>query len=364
MKNFNLGMTRKFGGKKLCIPINDNPPLKMFLGKGTYGSVRVRENLAVKKFHEVRHIIQEYLAGSYLDNARNIVRIHEVDIRKLNLSMELYQMNLRHWMEDNYDRKKFNDRYFILHEILVGLCEIHGRGLIHGDIKPGNILINEKPLKVALGDLGFVSLNRYAKVKYTAKVYRDSVIRQSFVHDLFSLGVLMIELFGRIKVRAVCTYSELKTIARDKISDRKLREIIFDLVDEDPHQRPKAKSILYHLYSETIPIHRKEIPAVRDIVHCSNAFSSMRDVGTQFGLAMIERCIEALKYYIQTHEIDHEDCISYGIAMLLISSSLYRISKFNLSKALIHSELVKDDFLLYLCDLLANNDVITILLKG
>jgi len=73
----------------------------MFLGKGTYGSVRVQGNLAVKKFHDMRHMIQEYLAGSYLDNARNIVRIHEVDIRKLKLSMELYQMNLRHWMEDN-----------------------------------------------------------------------------------------------------------------------------------------------------------------------------------------------------------------------------------------------------------------------
>ena len=309
-------------------------------------------------------MIQEYIAGSYLDNARNVVRIHEVDVRKLALSMELYQMNLRQWMEDNYDRKKFNDRYFILHEILVGLCEIHGRALVHGDIKPGNILVNEKPLKVAIADLGFVSLNRYAKVKYTAKVYRDSVIRQSFVHDLFSLGVLMVELFGRIKITSVCNYQEFKVIVHDNINDKKLRDIILELLDEDPQQRPLAQDILSRLYRETIPIHLKVVPDVRDIAHCSNAFSKMREVGTQYKLAMIERCIEALKYYLQTHEVDHEDCISYGIAMLLISSSLYRISKFNISKALNYAELSKEDFLLYLCDLLANNDVINILLKA
>lgn len=336
----------------------------MFLGKGTYGSVRVRKGLAVKKFHDVRHMIQEYIAGSYLDNARNIVRIYEVEVRKLSLSMELYQMNLRHWMEDNYDRRKLNDRYFILHEILVGLCEIHGRGLIHGDIKPGNILINEKPLKVAIADLGFVSLNRYAKVKYTARVYRDSVIRQSFVHDLFSLGVLMIELFGRIKITATCTYEELKIIVRDNIHDKKLKGIILDLLDENPRHRPQAKDVLNRLYKESIPIHLKIVPEIRDIVQCSNAFSKMREVGSQYKLAMIERCIDALKYYLQTHNVVQEDCVAYGIAMLLVSSSLYRISKFDLAKALNYADLQKEDFLLYLCDLLANNDVINILLRA
>ena len=335
----------------------------MFLGKGTYGSVRVRKGLAVKKFHDVRHMIQEYIAGSYLDNARNIVRVYEIEVRKLTLSMELYQMNLRHWMEDNYDRRKINDRYFILHEILVGLCEIHGRGLVHGDIKPGNILINEKPLKVAIADLGFVSLNRYAKVKYTARVYRDSVIRQSSVHDLFSLGVLMIELFGRIKITATCNYEELKIIVNDNIHSMKLKEIILDLLAENPRQRPQAKDVLHYFYKESIPIHLKIVPEIRDIVQCSNAFSKMREVGNQYNLAMIERCIDALKYYLQTHDVVQEDCMAYGIAMLLISSSLYRISKFNLSRALNYAELQKEDFLLYLCDLLANNDVINILLR-
>nr|QBK92175.1 MAG: putative serine/threonine protein kinase [Pithovirus LCPAC304] len=335
----------------------------MFLGKGTYGSVRVHGGLAVKKFHDMRHLIQEYLAGSYLDDARNIVRIHEVDLLKLKLSMELYQMNLRHWMEDNGDREKFNDRYFILHEILVGLCEIHGRGLVHGDVKPGNILLNDKPLKVAIADLGFVSLRRYAKVRYTAKVYRDSVVRQSPVHDMWSLGVLMLELFGRIKVRVVCNYDELIELTYQKVKSKTIRNIILSLIDEVPENRPEARDVLYSLFKESVFIQTKEVPRIRAITHCSNAFAYMRNHATEYRLAMIERCIEALKVYIQTHDVPIDDCIPYGIAMMLISSSLYRITKFTLSKALLYIDQSREDFLFYLCNLLANDDVITILLR-
>lgn len=336
----------------------------MFLGKGTYGSVRVSKGLAVKKFHDIRHMVQEYVVGSYLDNARNIVRIHEVDFEKLKMGMELYQMNLRHWLEDNYDKSKTNDRYFILHEILVGLCEIHGRGLTHGDIKPGNILINDKPLKVAIGDLGFVSLSKYAKVKYTAKVYRDSRIRQNPSHDLFSLGVLMLELFGKIKIREVCNYEELKNIAKERIKSRSLRSIISSLVDGNPRNRPPVQELLADIFKEEIPIHHKEVFKPHDTIQCSKSVTSMKRIGDQYRLAMIERCIEAMKFYIQTHDIDDRDCEAYGLTMLLISSSLYRISKFNLSRCCREGGVNKEYILRCLCDVLANDDVITILLRN
>jgi len=335
----------------------------MFLGKGTYGSVKVSKGLAVKKFHDIRHMIQEYIVGSYLDNARNIVRIHEVDFEKLKMGMELYQMNLRHWMEDNYDKSKTNDRYFILHEILVGLCEIHGRGLTHGDIKPGNILVNDRPLKVAIGDLGFVSLNRYAKVKYTAKVYRESKIRQSPTHDLFSLGVLMLELFGRIRIREVCSYDELKRIAKEQIKDRSLRNVIYSLVDVNHRARPSAKKLLFDIFKEDISIQLKGDPRSHDTIQCSKAVSLMKLVGDEYKLAMIERCIETLKFYIQTHDINDHDCKAYGLAMLLISSSLYRISKFTMARCCREGHFNKEYILRCLCDILANDDVITILLR-
>lgn len=336
----------------------------MFLGKGTYGSVRVSKGLAVKKFHDIRHMIQEYVVGSYLDNARNVVRVHEVDFEKLKMGMELYQMNLRHWMEDNYISSKTNDRYFILHEILVGLCEIHGRGLTHGDIKPGNILMNDKPLKVTIGDLGFVSLNKYAKVRYTAKVYRDPKIIQNPSHDLFSLGVVMLELFGKIKIREVCNYEELKKITEERITSRSLKKIISSLVDEEPKNRPSAESLLSSIFNEEITIIPKTVFGRKDTVQCTKAITNMRKIHEKYKLGMIERCIEALKFYIQTHEIDDRDCGGYGMAMLLISSSIYRISKFDFSRCCREGKMEKNYVLRCLCDILANDDIITILLRN
>jgi serine/threonine protein kinase len=245
----------------------------------------------------------------------------------------------------------------------VGLCEIHGRGLVHGDIKPGNILINDNPLKVAIGDLGFVSLGRYAKVKYIAKVYRDNVIRQSPVHDMWSLGVLLLELFGRIRILEVCNSQELYKKAKRKIKDRKIRSIIYNLVDDCSEKRFTAPELLKKIFEEQVIINVKNFPRERTVTQCSKAFVLMRKCASDYRLAMIERCIKALKWYIHTHNIKEEDCEPYGIAMLLISSSLYRISKFDLKKAIEYSGLPKKDFLHYLCNLLANDDVINILFK-
>lgn len=337
--------------------------IAMFLGKGTYGSVMVKSGVAIKKFHDLRHLIQEYLAGSYLDNARNIVRIYDVDLQKMKLGMELYQMNLRHWMEHNARYEKLDERYFIFHEILVGLCEIHGRGLVHGDIKPGNILVNDKPLKVVIGDLGFVSLERYAKVKYTAKVYRDHTIRQSPVHDMWSLGVLLLELFGRIKILDVCSSKELFKITKRKIKDRKIRSVICNLVDDRSEKRFTAPKLLKEVFNEEIVLDFKIFPKEKSLTQCSKAFVLMRKYASDYNLARIERCINALKWYIYTHDVNEEDCEPYGMTMLLISSSLYRISKFDVNTALHYSGLSKNDFLHYLCNILANDDVINILFK-
>jgi serine/threonine protein kinase len=324
----------------------------------------MRNDNAVKYFHEIKHLIQEYIAGSYLDDARNIVHIREVDLNKMKLTMELYHMNLRHWMEENHLHKLYDKRMAILHEILVGLVEIHDRGLIHADIKPGNILLSEHPLRVAIGDLGFVSLQKYAKARYTAAVYRDKTIRQNYTHDMFSLGVLMLELFGRIRVRKPCSSRELASIARRTLTKKDIRGMVLRLTHVNPYKRPTARQVLQTLYEEDLEVEHKWIPAVKDITKCHQAISLIRDLGQKYNLAMIERCIEALKYYLQTHEVQDGNCDGYAVAMLLISASLYRLSKFNFKRALHYSQCQRERFLIYLRDLLANNDVITILLKS
>jgi hypothetical protein len=217
---------------------------------------------------------------------------------------------------------------------------------------------------VAIGDLGFVSLDKYAKARYTAAVYRDKTIRQNYTHDMFSLGVLMLELFGRIRVRKPCSSRELASIARQTLSKKEIQKMVLRLTHVNPYKRPTARQVLQNFYEEDMEIDRKPIPIIRDITKCNHSISLMRNIGQKYNLAMIERCVEALKYYLQTHKVQDGNCDGYAIAMLLISASLYRLSKFNLKRALHYSQCQRERFLIYLRDLLANNDVITILLKS
>jgi serine/threonine protein kinase len=285
----------------------------------------------------------------------------------LTLSMKRYDMNLREWMEQNKHKKRSKDRLFILHELLIGLVEIHSRGLVHGDIKPGNILVNDGmnyPLEVVLGDLGFLSLSRYAKIKYTARVYRDSEQHQSYAHDIYSLGILCLELFGFLRIRKPMTTKELKKLIDARIQETSLRSAIRKMINSTPTNRPTANKLLYELFQERVESKTFILPKVKDSSFCSKAYANMRELGTKYNLAKIDKCIESMNYYIQTHNINKKDCLPYGMCMLLISSSIYRISKFSLSKALKYSDMKIDKFLKYYCEILANDDIIKILLSG
>lgn len=224
----------------------------MILGAGSYGEVTVRDDKAVKRFSKLSHLIQEYMALKYLDDCNYVVHSKGVNFDSLELYMELYDKSLRKWLEDKRDNTSANheDIMKILHDILLGLIELHDRELAHGDLKPGNILIRINPLKAVLGDCGFVSVAKYAKVDRTAAIYRDPIISHDPSHDMFSFGICFLEMIAEIKISRQATYGELKRVVHDTIKNPKYRKIIYNLLHEDKDRRPTARSLLFRLFKE------------------------------------------------------------------------------------------------------------------
>jgi serine/threonine protein kinase len=307
------------------------------IGKGSYGEVTIRDGKAVKKFTKLSHLIQEHTALNYLKDCQYIVKSAGVNFGKLELYMDLYDCSLRNWLEDN----EMADRHELMkitHDIIYGLVELHDRCLAHADLKPGNILVRKHPLGAVLGDCGFVSIAKYAKVDRTAAIYRDINIEFTQKHDIFSLGICLLEIHGNIRLnRQPKTYDELKDVINNKIKDELLNKIIYNCLREDKSGRPSAETLLYRLFKErpTVWLKPSLIPIKSD---CNNNISKtnrlairavMKEASKQFGIYRTKKGFGAILTYIESHEIDPQIYDLYSAITLMILSALFGSSGFN-----------------------------------
>lgn len=303
------------------------------LGKGAYGAVSVRDGKAVKKFAKLSHLIQEYIALKYLQDCKYVVHPKGVDFANLELHMELYDSSLRQWLENN-SNVTMTQINTIVRDVLRGLVELHDRSLAHGDLKPGNILVKVNPLSAVLGDCGFVSIAKYAKVTRTAPIYRDPVVNHDPAHDMFSFGVCLLEMVADIRINRQPTYDQLKQIIHEKVDDQEYKKILYNLVHEDKDRRPTARQLLYRLFNENPPrwvkpnvfVNKNQIlspdSAEKQIIKVMKATSMQYDINRP------KKGYGALMFYIDKHRIDSSRYRIYTAVTLMILSATFGKSGF------------------------------------
>jgi serine/threonine protein kinase len=323
-----------------------------FLGEGSYGQVTLGDGKAIKTFTKLSHLIQEYTALQYLKDCNYVVHAVGVDYEALQIHMELYDCSMRIWLYE-HARVGIPHRTIMsaIFGILMGLIELHDRGLAHGDIKPGNILVKRSPLKVVLGDCGFVSVAKYAKVERTAVVYRDPDVSHDQSHDMFSLGICLLEIFGQTKFifaeNEKHNYHNLKAEVFAKITDPYLRKIIYNLLHEDKSRRPSARDLMYRLFSKNpipweppiTPLSHKgpNSPKIGLIINLKERLRLREFIKTNARIYKINRPKKGfgvLLYYLETHKIAPEQYTYYAGTILMIMSSIFGRSGFRLEQLL------------------------------
>lgn len=141
------------------------------IGSGTFGCVylaydpKLTRNVAIKVAHlgphsnrQLRHrFLREAHAAARLAH-QNVVSLHEYGDENglLYLVYELCEgPTLDEWMAEQPDRLEPRTAVRIISELASGLGHAHSRGLVHRDVKPGNILLQPKADRVGEDELEF-----------------------------------------------------------------------------------------------------------------------------------------------------------------------------------------------------------------
>lgn len=300
------------------------------LGHGTYGMVVKEGDYAVKSFKLLKHMIQEWCVSNILDDSPLIVQMIDYNLENLSVRMKCYDMSLKDFLADYKKHLKFETRVDIFKDILSGLSHMHQKNMIHADLKPGNILVSLDDNRVAIADLGFVSFAQYARVKQTTKLYSEINAVQSPAHDIYSLGIITLELFSDFRPRKQYTSDELQELCQIYLKGKKKSKIRrFCLQCFSPVKvRPTSSQLLYDLFeikiTPKIPLYIEQMQVPKkgkSIVHCA-------EWGTKYQIR--QRCKRAFKSVmhimsskgyaaVETNLFD-----SYMLVMLFIHSALFR----------------------------------------
>lgn len=349
-----------------------------FLGEGAYGKVYKKgNNIAAKQFDEIRFAIHEFSIGQYLRNCPYTVPILGIDLLKKEVYMKLYKGSLSIWLQ----RPRTEVQMIVaLREILLGLCFYGDLRLVHADIKPSNTLCNWNSkgdiTELVIGDTGFLSLEGFSKVHNTTPSYRDINVKSDFRHDIFSLGVLMINMFGCERIKGKKTYSELQEIAKSRIKNPHILEWTLKMVSENRSERPTARSLLKRFFNITPPLqchpgfptydNRLSKPQIEKIQNIFRERSPHpnEDPENAEKRAIIYRskiAYEACITYINKKKIHEDQHILYASATIMIFSSVFGKSGYTIRHIMSETGSNSSSALRSINHLLMDEDFITIM---
>lgn len=179
------------------------------LGEGTYSYVKTEGDKAVKVIsHKYFESAVREIGLINACNHPNIIKITDIEFDQTEtlIYMKKYQCDLRAYM-DKLKLLPVDIVYGITKQIISGIAHVHSRGIIHGDVKPQNILLEYSSGSDIPGaiicDFGIAVINeekyhtsRVQTCTYRAPEvdYNRSRVQYSFRIDLWSIGCILLEM--------------------------------------------------------------------------------------------------------------------------------------------------------------------------
>ncbi|RCV08092.1 hypothetical protein SETIT_1G298800v2 [Setaria italica] len=185
------------------------------------------------------------------------------------LAQEFFKCTLEDYLDEN-PVKSICDRVKIFTQAVSGLRYLHSKGIVHRDIKPNNIFLDDHG-DAKIGDFGHSGLISSESCSHGGKLYGTRLYgspelllmqKHGVKSDVFSLGMVYAELFGPsaaaaeraewlLKLRILVLSPQWKKypfstwrnseLSKDWTGDASLMKI---MLEPSPEERPSCEDIL------------------------------------------------------------------------------------------------------------------------
>ena len=280
------GNLEKAAMKVLRVPDSDAEVARLrFQGMNHQSTEAYYENLVDGIYNEIR-IMQSFIGYSH------IVSYEDYAIRKRSseIGWDIYiRMELLTGLPDYMSRHPMNDQmvFKLGMDIAQGLSDCHNKGVIHRDVKPENIFVNESG-NFKLGDFG-VSRNApgsqdVLSFKGTLAYMAPEVYKMQWTDarsDIYSLGVVLYQCLNDNRLPFVpedFTPYDIETARQRRLAgepipapahgSRRLTSLVLKAIADRPEDRFQTAEEMYRAlqkayeadYNESVTLYQNTAP--------------------------------------------------------------------------------------------------------
>ena len=350
------------------------------LGQGTLGKVYLVQK--DNKYYALKKIyikdINKIDDDSFLNEIKNlskfnfkyIVKFYEFYIKSDNLNVVMEyagDLNLQKFIKkykNNGELIKEKVIIRIINQICLGLKEIHKNNIIHRDLTPKNIFINENNLEIKIGDFDILSkmlktnknyaISNVEKFKYSApEIIKEE--ENDKKADIYSLGCILYELFTLNEYYTDKYFNKKEIKINIEIYNKKWQDTLDLLLRENPNNRPDIEEICKNFKNEillTLKIENEDINKKIYFLNNTKEHNNINEINEYNTIIYINNIeYQFNKYFIPKNEGIYEIKIIFYIYMTDCSYMFYDCNKIiNIDLSLFNIKYVNNmNYMFYNC---------------